>query len=96
MRRRNSEHIGDIISRYIREEGIETPLNQYRLLQAWTEVMGDAISNYTGEMFIKNQTLFIKIKSSILRQDLNASRNNIIQKLNNQVKAQVITDIKFY
>jgi predicted nucleic acid-binding Zn ribbon protein len=96
MRRKNSEHIRDIISRYIREEGIETPLNQYRILQAWTAVMGEGITQYTGEMFIKSQTLYIKIKSSALRQELSATQKQLVQRLNSQVNAQVITEIRFY
>lgn len=96
MKRTNSEQIGDILKQYLRDEGIETPLNQYRLIQSWKEVMGAGIEKFTGEMFIKNQTLYVKIKSSVLKNDLSMSRSNIVNRLNNQVGAQVITDIKFY
>lgn len=96
MKRTNSETIGNVIRQYLRDEGLETPLNQYRLMQSWKDVMGAGIEKFTGEMFIKNQTLFIKIKSSVLKNDLSLNRHNIVERLNQQVGAIVITDIKFY
>ena len=92
MRHSNAEQLGSIIS----QEGLETPLNQYRLIESWKEVMGEGIARYTGNLFIKNQTLFVQIKSSVLKQDLSMSRGNLVKRLNEHVKAQVITDITFY
>ncbi|OKZ19826.1 MAG: hypothetical protein BHV77_11640 [Bacteroides sp. 43_108] len=96
MRRKNTEQIGDIIMQFLRSEGLETPLNQYRLIEAWKDVLGQDIGKYTGEMFIKNQTLHVQIKSSVLKQDLMMSRSNIIKRLNEYVKANVITEIIFH
>ena len=95
MNRRNSESIGDVLRQFFRDEGLETPLNQYRLMAAWKDVMGDGIEQYTGEMFIKNQTLFVKIRSSVLKSNLMMTRTSLVAKLNNAVNAQVITDIRF-
>ena len=69
MKKSNSEQVGDILRRFMRDEGLETPLNQFRLMSAWKDVMGDGIEQYTGDMFIKNQTLFVKIKSSVLKNN---------------------------
>ncbi|MCM1311829.1 MAG: DUF721 domain-containing protein [Bacteroides sp.] len=96
MRHSNAEQIGAIINQFMRQEGLETPLNQYRLIESWKEVMGEGIARYTGNIFIKNQTLYIQIKSSVLRQDLSMSRATLTKRLNEHVKAQVITDIIFY
>jgi predicted nucleic acid-binding Zn ribbon protein len=96
MRRRRSEQIGDLVRQYLRDEGLETPLNQHRLISSWGDVMGKGIYNYTGDVFIKNQTLYVKIHSSVLRQELTTGRKNIVKRLNEHVGAQVITDIRFY
>ena len=96
MRRRKTEQIGDLVRQYLRDEGLETPLNQHRLINSWGDVMGKGINSYTGDMFIKNQTLYVKINSSTLRQELTAGRKNIVKRLNDHVGAQVITDIRFY
>lgn len=96
MRKSNAESIGVLLHRYLREEGLETPLNQHRLINAWADVMGQGIMHYTGERFIKGQTLYVQIRSSVLKQDLMMSRAMIVRRLNEHVQAQVITDIQFY
>lgn len=95
MKKSNSEQVGVILRRFMRDEGLETPLNQFRLMSAWKDVMGDGIEQYTGDMFIKNQTLFVKINSSVLKNNLMMMRTSLVDKLNNTVNAQVITDIHF-
>ena len=96
MKRKNAIIVGDLVRQYLRDEGLETPLNQHRLISSWGEVMGNGILTYTGELFIKNQTLWVKINSSVLRQELSVGRAQIIRRLNEHVGAQVITDLKFF
>ncbi len=96
MKRKKAIPIGDLDRQYLRDEGLETPLNQHRLISSWGEVMGNGILTYTGELFIKNQTLWVKINSSVLRQELSIGRNQIVRRLNEHVGAQVITDVKFF
>jgi len=84
------------LSEFLRQNGLETPLLQKRLIGSWQTVMGQAISRYTGDIFIKNQTLFVKIQNSALRADLSMMRTDIVKRLNQHVNAQVIADIKFF
>lgn len=95
MKRSNSQQVGDVVRTFLRQEGLETPLNQYRLMAAWKDVMGAAIEPYTGEMFIKNQTLFVRILSAPLKQNLMMMRTSLVERLNKTVDAQVITEIRF-
>ena len=95
MKRSKTESITNLLNEFLREQGLETPLNQHRLIEIWPEVMGNAISRYTVEMFIKNQTLYVKIKSAALKNDLMMNRAALVQRLNEAVGAYVITDINF-
>ena len=95
MKRSNTEHVGDIINQFLRQEGLETPLNQYRLIERWRDVVGESVANYTGEIYIRNQTLIVKIKSSALKNELMMMRSDLVKKLNNSVGAQVISEIMF-
>lgn len=81
--------------RFLRQEGLETPLNQYRLIEAWKEVVGPSVARYTSNLYIKNQTLYVHLTSSVLRQELLLGRTLLVRNLNNKVGAQVITDIVF-
>lgn len=90
------ERIDAIIQQFLRINGIETPYNQWRLVQAWPVVIGKTIERYTGNIFIKNQTLYVQITSPAVKQNLLMEHRALARRLNEQVGAQVIEDVKFY
>ncbi len=95
MKRNNTENIGDVLRRFLREEGLETPLNEKRLLDAWNDVLGPFITSYTKDLFIKNQVLYVHLTSAPLRQELMMRRQKLVDELNRHVGATVITNIMF-
>jgi hypothetical protein len=82
MFKRDVIQIKDLILRNLRAQGLETPLLQKRLMDAWPTVMGETIASYTGNLFIRNQTLFVHLTSPALRADLSMQRTEIVKKLN--------------
>lgn len=96
MFRRKVKPISELINMALRNEGLETPLLQKRLIDAWPKVAGDLIARYTGDKFIRNQTLFIKVLNPALRADLSMQRSKYVSQLNAEVGSMVITDIRFY
>lgn len=96
MRRSNTERIDTIIRQFMRINGIETPYNQFKIIQAWPVVMGEHIQRYTSNLFIKNQTLYVQITSPAVKQNLLMEHRALAQRLNQHVGAQVIEDIHFY
>lgn len=95
MKRGSLKSISEIVRETCREEGLETPLNEYRLIQAWAQVLGSGVQSYTKNLFIKNQILYVTLTSSVLRQELMMNRRTLVHRLNEHVKAQVITNIIF-
>lgn len=96
MFRRDVQSISDLLNMYLRREGLETPLLQKRAVDAWDMLMGPSIARFTGEKFIKNQTLFVKILNPALRQDLTMMRSRITKRINETVGSQVIVDVRIY
>lgn len=96
MFRRDVLTLSDILQRCLRQNGLETPLMQKRLIDSWPKVVGETVSRYTGEKFIKNQTLFVKILNPALRSNLSMMRSRLVKNLNVEVGGNVIADIKFY
>lgn len=93
MEKKNAEQVGDVLRRFLRQQGLEAPLNEFRLVESWREVVGDAVARYTTNLYIRNQTLVVHLSSSVLRQELFSFRHALVRRLNEQVGAQVITDI---
>ena len=63
MKRNDAEQIGKLIQQYLRQESLESPLNEQRLLDAWPQVLGPAAS-YTSNLYIRNQTLYVHLTSA--------------------------------
>ena len=63
MKRKKTEDLKDVIFQYLRENGLETPLNEFRATQAWSTIVGPAFSRYTTDIKIYNtaQNLFLSI-----------------------------------
>ena len=95
MFKRNVLQIKDLILRTLRVQGLETPLLQKLLIDAWPAIMGDSIASYTQELFIRNQTLFVRLKNPALRADLSMMGKDIVRRLNEYVGEQIIVDIHF-
>ncbi|NDW13724.1 DUF721 domain-containing protein [Bacteroides sp. 214] len=95
MRRSKAESIGLLIQKFLRQESLEGPLNEKRLIDSWSTVLGPAIASYTKELYIKNQTLYVHLSSAALRQELMMGRELLVRNLNKEVGATVITNIVF-
>lgn len=54
MFRRKVKSIAELLPEFLRKEGLETPLQQKRLIMSWDSVVGENIAAYCGDKFIKN------------------------------------------
>lgn len=95
MKRNNAEPIGKLIQQFLRQESLESTLNEQRLLDAWPQILGPAIASYTKELYIRNQILYVHLTSAALRQELMMGRELLVRNLNQKVGATVITNIIF-
>ena len=96
MFKRNIVPLSEVLQRFLRDNGLETPLQQKRLIDSWEKIAGKAVARYTQEKFIRNQTLFVKISNPALRADLSMMREELMNRLNQEVGSRLITEIRFY
>ncbi len=96
MFKRDVKDIKELILQNLRKQGLETPLLQKRLMEAWPTVAGELAANYTDGVSIRNQTLYVHLTSPALRADLSMQRAEYVRRLNEYVGNQVIADIRFY
>ena len=96
MFRRKVLPLSQILGDVMRQNGLETPLNEKRLVDLWDEVAGPVAARYTAEKFIRNQTLFVKIINPSLKADLMMRRTELQTNLNAKVGAYVISEVKIY
>lgn len=94
MFRRDVQTLDEVLMKMLRAQGLETPLLQKRLVDAWDTVAGPTVARYTTQKYIKNQTLYVRIANPALRQDLSMMRSQLLQRLNSHVGSMVIADIR--
>lgn len=88
--------ISEILSQLMHDCGLETPLNQRRIVDLWDEVAGPIAARYTTDKYIRNQTLYVKITNPSLKADLMMRRTELQNMLNAKVGAYIISEIRFY
>lgn len=96
MFRREVKSISELLNAYLRQEGLEVPLLQKRLIDSWEKVVGKTVASYTSDKSIRNQTLYVKILNPALRQDLSMMRTQLVKRLNAEVGSCVIADVRIY
>ena len=93
MSRTKEIKLGDAIRAFLREEGVETPLNEYRAEQAWATVMGDVVARYTQSVNVRGGILYVQVSNAALRQELMMQRVQIVARINQHVGAQVLQQV---
>lgn len=95
MRRKKTESIRDVVQVFLKQNRLEKPLYEKKIIDAWPQVLGKTILDYTQEMRVHNKKLYVTLSSSVLRHDLFISRDKIMESLNNHVGHHVINEIVF-
>ncbi len=93
MRRKREIKLSDVIHAILREDGLETPLNEYRAKEAWTEVMGTFIAKLTTNIEVRGGIMYIQVINASLKTELMMNRASIVARINQHVGAQVIQQI---
>ncbi len=93
MRKPNDLTMKDAVSKMLDVYRLRRKFDETSILAIWPEIMGTAIANRTKQIYDKK--LFIRIESSVIKNELVLVRDGIIQKLNAHAGSQVITEMVF-
>lgn len=72
---------------------IRGKLNENRLTHSWEKIMGKVIANHTTNVYVKEGVLYIKLDSSVLRQELGYAKTKIIDRINEELEMRVVDDV---
>ena len=89
----NSLKIDNLIKFFIKENNLENGLENVKIKDLWHEQMKNGVANYTTDINLKNGTLYIKLKSSVLREELSYGKEKIMKLLNEKLKKDLIKKI---
>lgn len=93
MRRSKTISIAEAVKDYISEMNLGGKLDEISVINSWEETVGKAISSRTTKIFIKDQTLYVHLNSSVVRNELLMLREVLREKLNQKAGKEVIKEI---
>ena len=89
----NNLKIDSLIKFFIKKNNLENGLENVKIKDLWHELMKNGVANYTTDINLKNGTLYIKLKSSVLREELSYGKEKIVKLLNKKLKKDLIKKI---
>lgn len=85
-RKENSEPLKELLKRYIKAKAWGPKLTELKIIGLWEQVVGKPIMKHTKDIQFRRGTLFVKIDSSVVREELHYAQESIITKINEQLE----------
>jgi hypothetical protein len=93
IRRTQSRPLKEIIEEVFRASGIDRKLKERELVRDWDEVVGITIARSTESVYISERKLFVKIRSSVIRNELIMIREGLRLELNRRCGENLIDEV---
>ena len=91
----NEAPLKDVIDRWLKAYRLDGKMKELDIINAWPEMMGTAVAHRTKEVKIRNKTLYLKIDSSVMRDELAHGKQVIIERVNQKAGSEIINDVWF-
>ena len=94
-RTKSPKKISAVVGDMCQVLGLTEAYHQYKTLQIWNSVVGEAISSATSIERFSNGELFIRVKNPSWRMELNFRKQDILTKLNDSLPTPLVKTIIF-
>ncbi len=92
-RKKNNLSLGEALEEFIATNKLQKGIDKVNVRDAWKKLMGNGVNNYTTGVELKQDTLFISLNSSVLREELSHGKSKIITLLNEELGKDLIKKI---
>lgn len=82
--------IKDVLKNFVSQNKLESGIDKVEIKEVWTSLMGNGVANYTDAIELKNKTLYVRLTSSVLREELSYGKEKIIKMINEEMGKEVI------
>ncbi len=95
MRKANDKTLKEAIEQMMQVYKIKRRFDETGIISAWPELVGKSVANRTKELFISDKKLFLRIESSVIKNELMMIRSQIIEKINKEANSLLVEEIIF-
>jgi len=92
-RKNDNLPLGDALREFIKENKLQKGMDKVNAREAWTNLMGNGVNNYTTAVELRNGVLFVSLSSSVLREELSHGKSKIIDLLNEELGRDLIREL---
>lgn len=92
-RTNDSEPISDVLKGFIEANNLQKGMDAVNVRDAWKNLMGPGVNNYTSEIMLKNGTLYVQLTSAVLREELSYGRAKIVTMINEELGREVVKEV---
>lgn len=89
----NESSISEVLKEFIQVNKLESGMDKIDVEQAWKNLMGNGVNSYTQEVILKGSTLYVKLTSAVLREELSYGKQKIIAMINEELRKEVVKDV---
>lgn len=82
--------ISDLLKEFVNTNKLQPGLDKVNVQDAWAQMMGNGVNNYTTAIQLERDTLYVQLSSSVLREELSYGKEKIIAMLNESLGKEVI------
>ncbi len=95
MRKANDKSMKEAIEQMLQVYKIKRRFDETAVIADWPQLVGKPVANRTKELFIRDKKLFLRIESSVIKNELMLMRTQIINKINEEAKGVLVDEIIF-
>jgi predicted nucleic acid-binding Zn ribbon protein len=95
MRKANDKSLKEAIEQMLQVYKIKRRFDETAIIAHWPQLVGKPAANRTRELFIRDKKLFLRIESSVVKNELMLMRTQIISKINDEAQCVLIEEIIF-
>jgi hypothetical protein len=89
----DEQSVGDVLKQFMQENRLQPGMDKIDVREAWKNLMGNGVNNYTREIMLKGTTLYVELTSAVLREELSFGKAKIIKMINEELKREVVKDV---
>jgi hypothetical protein len=95
MAKRFNDHnsIEDVLKEFIQANRLQPGIDKIDVRDAWKNLMGNGVNNYTREIMLKGTTLYVELTSAVLREELSYGKEKIIKMINEELRREVVKEV---
>lgn len=85
--------IGEVLKEFIQTNKLQPGIDKIEVRDAWKNLMGNGVNNYTREIMLKNDILYVALTSAVLREELSYGREKIVKMINEELGRDVVKEV---